>query len=110
VIGEFVPPPDLSLRDPSACPQLESVLQQLIHAEDADAFANQRGLLVRDGRVQVILVLAGDDADFLRQYDTEPGTRWDEQMQTWVPIDRLCDLANAEGVLAVRVPSQALPQ
>jgi hypothetical protein len=85
-------------------------LQQLIHAEDADAFANQRGLLVRDGRVQVILVLAGDDADFLRQYDTEPGTRWDEQMQTWVPIDRLCDLANAEGVLAVRVPSQALPQ
>jgi hypothetical protein len=114
-VSEIEPSTDLSPetippREPSACPALDSQLLQLTQADDPLHTAEQLGFRVKDGKVQVLLVLASEDTDFLQKYGVEPGTQAASQVQAFVPIDQLCELANADPVLAIRPAAQAVPQ
>jgi hypothetical protein len=94
-----------------ACTDVESKLVVLDHARPADAQqqAQQLGLRVEDGRVQLALILSADDPGILDKLGLEGsgrGTRY----QAWVPFDRICEIASLPAVVAVRAPAPAFEQ
>jgi hypothetical protein len=94
---EVIPP-----REPSPCPGLDSQLYQLIQSDDPALSATQIGMNVKDDKVQVLIILENDQADFLVDFDVELGTQSGNQLQAYVPFDHLCELANLDMVLAIR--------
>lgn len=105
-------PPDAgSAPKHNDCPGLDSALVQIMRSSDPIAQAKQSLLQLRDGdKIQVVLVLSQRDTRFLHAYDVEIGTQADMQVQAYVPLDRLCDLAKTAEVLAINLPAQAISQ
>lgn len=95
-------PESLPPREPSACPGLDSQLYQLIQTENPPKTASEIGLIVKNGKIQVLFILVSEDSDFLLDYEIELGTQSGNQVQAYVPFDRLCELANLDAVLAIR--------
>ena len=56
------------------------------------------------------MVLEDEDSGFLEDYDVEVGKQIGTQVQAFVPLARLCELASSDKVLAVRLPDQAVGQ
>lgn len=100
----------LPQRELRACPTLDSQLFQLTQAQDPLRAAESGGFRVKDGKVQVLLVLASEDNEFLKNFDVELGTQSASQVQAFVPIDQLCELANTDPVLAIRPAAQVILQ
>lgn len=92
------------------CPGLDSRLFQLTQAAEPLKLANQWQLKLKDGKVQVLLILADEDITFLQNFDVEPGTQVGAKIQVFAPIRQLCDLANSPRVLAIRPPTQVFIQ
>ena len=101
-----VDPEQIPTRAESDCPGLESQLYQVTQAEDPLSMAEQVGLTLKDNKVQILFVLEGEETDFLLAYDVELGTQSGNQVQGYAPVDRLCELANLDAVLAIRRPAQ----
>lgn len=97
-------------RDQSDCPDLDSALLQIVQAPDPLGLAEQLQFRVKGSKIQVLLILDREDTGFLQDFAVEIGTQSGTQVQAFVPIDRLCDLANTDEVLAIRLPAQAVPQ
>ena len=109
-----VPNTGIATADPgqtkqSACPRLESALYQLTRASQPIDQAKQQGLAVKGDKVQVLIVLSGEDTAFLHDFGVEVGSRSGTSLQAFVPIDRLCELANTEPVIAIRRSATAMP-
>jgi hypothetical protein len=96
-------------REPSECPALDSQLYQLTKADNPLLLAEQLGFRTKDGKLHVLLVLTSEETAFLIDFGAELGTQSGNQVQAFVPIDQLCDLANTDSVLAIRPPAQAVP-
>ena len=94
----------------SDCPGLDSTLAHVAASPDPLEQARQSLLTVKDGRIQVVLVLSQPDTGFLRDYDVEIGTQTGSQVQAYVPPGRLCDLAKTDEVLTISPAAQAVPQ
>jgi len=94
----------------SDCPNLDSALYQLIQAPNPTDSAKGLGFPVKDDKIQVLLVLKGQDVDFLKRFDVEVGSRDGANLQAFVPVSRLCDLANSDQIAAIRKPAMAVPQ
>jgi hypothetical protein len=92
------------------CPDLESTLFQVTQATDPLRLAEQLQLKVKGDKIQVLLILEGEDTSFLQNFGVEIGTQNGSQVQAFVPINKLCDLANTDEVLAIRLPARAMPQ
>lgn len=103
-------PIELPTRRVSGCPGLESSLFQITQAPDPIDLANQLQFQVQGNKIQVHLVLDNEDTNCLQEFGVDIGTQSGKQVQAYVPIDRLCELANIEEVLAIRMPAQAVPQ
>lgn len=108
--GQQVSPDDLELLPQNECPGLDSWLFQLTQVPKPLELAEQLGFRVKADKIQVLLVLASEDTSFLQTFPVEPGTQSGTELQAFVPVDQLCDLANAAEVLAIRLPAQAVPQ
>jgi hypothetical protein len=72
--------------------------------------AKRARLKVKEDKVHVLLVLAREDTRFLQAFGVEIGKQSGMQVQAFVPIDHLCDLAKSPEVLAIRLPAEAIPQ
>ena len=94
----------------SDCPGLDSALAQVAASPDPLAQAEQSLLTVKDGKIQVVLVLSQEDTGFLKDYNVEVGTQLGTQVQAFVPPGQLCDLAKTDEVLAINRPAQAITQ
>jgi len=92
------------------CSDLSGPLLQIIVATDPAREAKALGLNVLDDSVQVELVLDRQDTTFLRKAGVEIGKQAGQQVQAYVPIARLCELAADERVLALNPVSQAETQ
>lgn len=103
-------PGDIESREQGTCPDLDSVLFQITQTPAPLDLAEQLQLKVKEDKILVLLVLDGEDLDFLHDYGVEIGTQVGTQVQAFVPIDQLCDLANTTEVLRIRPPAQAAPQ
>ena len=91
-------------------PGLDSTLAQVAASPDPLEQARQSLLTVKDGKIQVVLVLSQEDTGFLKDYDVEVGTQSGTQVQAFVPPGQLCDLAKTDEVLAINRPAQAVLQ
>ncbi|MFO7742595.1 MAG: hypothetical protein R6X31_09815 [Anaerolineae bacterium] len=109
-VDDQVSPETIPPRDPRECPALDSQLFDLTQVDDPAQLAEELGFRVRDGKVQVLLVLTSEDTGFLEEYGVELGTQSGCQVQAFVPFDQLCELAKTDPVLAVRPAAQAFPQ
>ena len=105
-----VSPRELDKRLKEECPNVDSALLPLIRATDYVEWSESSDIKVKGDKVQVLLVLAKEDIGFLHDFEVEVGTQQGIKVQAYVPIDRLCDLAKDEGVLAIRLPGQAVAQ
>lgn len=94
----------------NGCPGLDSALAQIIASRDPLAEARQRQLTIKDGKIQVVLLLNQEDTRFLQSFDVEVGSRAGMQVQVFAPPARLCDLIKTGKVLAVNLPNQGIPQ
>jgi hypothetical protein len=92
------------------CPGLDSTLAGVVASADPLAQAEQSLLTVKNGKIQVVLVLSQEDTGFLKDYDVEVGTQLGTQVQAFVPPGQLCDLAKTDEVLAINLPAQAVTQ
>jgi hypothetical protein len=92
------------------CPGLDSTLARVVASPDPLEQARQSLLTVKDGKIQVVLVLNQEDVGFLQNYDVEIGTQSGTLVQALVPPGQLCDLAKTDEVLAINLPAQAVPQ
>jgi hypothetical protein len=90
------------------CPKLDSLLNQVVASSDPLKMAASLNLRLREGKVQVLLVLASADPSFLEEFEVEPGSQAGQEIQAFVPLDRLCEIANLEQVLAIRIPAQGI--
>ncbi len=105
--GKDVSPTGLPSRVPSECPDLDSVLYQIVQAPDPIKLAEQYQLRVNGDKIQVLLIIESNEVSFLRDYEVEIGKQSGNQVQAFVAIQHLCTLANTEEVLAIRQPAQA---
>jgi hypothetical protein len=107
VSGQAIPKTVLGTQSP-ACPKLDSQLNQLVASADPAAMAASLKLRLKDGKVQVRLLLGQDDPSFLTAYEVELGSQAGQAIQAFVPLDRLCQIANLEQVLAILVPAEGI--
>jgi len=105
--GQAIPNVGEGTKSP-ACPKLDSQLNQVVASADPLSTAASLNLRLKDGKVQVNLVLASEDASFLKDFGGEPGSQAGREIQAFVPIDQLCAIANLEQVLAIRIPAEAI--
>ncbi len=61
-------------KNSAACPKLDSQLNQVVAAGDPLSAAEQLDLKVKEGKVQVVIILASQKIDFLQEYEVEIGT------------------------------------
>jgi hypothetical protein len=95
----------------AACPGLDSRLWQLTRAAAPLELAQQWQLQVKDDKIQVLLILAGEDTTFLKNFEVvEPGTQSGTKIQVFAPVHQLCALANRPEVVAVRPPTPLFSQ
>jgi len=105
--GAQTAPTDLQPRKPETCPDLESALFQIAQAPDPLSQAKQLRLQIKGDKIQVLLILEREDTSVPQNFEIEIGTRSGTQVQAFVPISQLCDLANTKEVVAIRLPAQA---
>ena len=108
VNSDQMPPLDPTKWTAKDCPNLQSQLQQVIQSSNPVETAKLLGLRVQEDRVLVLVVLKDEDARFLEDFDIEPGKLSGTQVQAFVPFSRLCELANTDNVIAIRLPDQAV--
>lgn len=96
--------------DELACPNMDSQLNQLIRSEDPLEAAQAIGLTVKDGKLEVMLTLASEDASIPAGFDVEVSIRSGVQAQVFAQIDQLCDLSNTDEVVYIRVPEYGVPE
>jgi hypothetical protein len=92
----------------NTCPGLDSALYQLTQAEDPLKTAQELDMNIQEDRLQVVLVLEDEDTALPEGFDLEAGTRVGNEVQVFAPVNQLCDLAAAEGVMAVNRPAQPI--
>jgi len=93
-----------------SCKKLSSPLLQVVESADPIQTAQDLGLRVREDQVQVSLVLDSSDTTFLEQAGIDIGGQAGQEIQAFVPISKLCELATHPSVLAIRPASQAVTQ
>ena len=107
-VAAQLPPADVPETKPAGCPKLDSQLNQLVQSADPLSMAKQLNLTVKQDKVQVLLVLASEDKAFLDDFTVEVGSQAGRQVQVFVAINQICDLASTDEVLAIRLPDQVI--
>jgi hypothetical protein len=107
VSGQVIPNKIKGSKSPT-CPKLDSQLNQLVASSDPLKMAASLNLRLNEGKVQVRLLLVGDDPSFLKESGVELGSQAGQEIQAFVPIDQLCEISNLEEVLAIRIPAEGI--
>lgn len=95
-------------RKDNPCPRLDSQLYQLTQSADPITGAKNLGLALKDGKVQVLFTLVDENVSFLTAFDVELGTQFNNQVQGFVSIERLCELSKHPSVLNIQPPPRAV--
>lgn len=93
---------------PAQPPELESVLYGLVTADNRTAYAANRDLTLREGRVEVTFELQ-PGTEIPPAFDLTVETRHEELVQAFVPVSELIPLAEHENVKFVRAPRRPVP-
>lgn len=91
------------------CSNLDNRLYQVFQSSEPSKLAQELNLSVKDGKIRVVIVLDQEESSFLEDFGLEIETQRNRDVQALVPIDQLCNLANTDGVVEIRVPARGLP-
>jgi hypothetical protein len=105
-----ISPLDLGQQSLKGCPKVESQLGQIIQNPNPLETARQLGFRVQGDKIQVLLVLDSENVTFLQDFGVEIGKQAGTQVQAFVPLSRVCELASTDNVLAIRLPGQGVAQ
>jgi hypothetical protein len=106
--GGCSPDRQITDRQPTRmCLVADSALAQLLQADDPPAFAAVHGLEYKDGYVAVQFWVTGSVN--LSPYSLRDVAQYGDLVEARVPLDRLCDLAGAEGITRVMHLQRASP-
>jgi hypothetical protein len=95
----------------AACAGLDSALSQIVSSSNPVDAAKQMQIPVKNGdKIQVVLTLESPDTAFLTAFGAEIGSQSGNSVQVYVPIGRLCELANTQQVSAIKLPASAVTQ
>lgn len=83
-------------------PKIESVLSQMISADDPQEFAQNHNLYMQDGKVRVVVELINETSQ-LPDYFVEE-TRYKNKIQGLVPIEKISILSEETNVTFIRTP------
>jgi hypothetical protein len=90
---------------------IESVLYQLVQAQEREDFALNHGLYLKDGKVRVVIELNNDtEAPDFERYGVEIETRYENLVQALVPVDNLINLSEESNINFIRTPLKAHPE
>ena len=92
------------------CPALDGMLASVFDAPNPIEMAETLQIQMRGYKIQVVLVVDGSDRAFLDNYEVEITKQFGDQIQAFVPIARLCEVAGDERILSMYPPSLAVPQ
>ena len=92
------------------CRDLHGPLLQIVESKDPVREAQALGLNVHEDQVQITLVLSIKGSAFLRLSGIDVGKQAGKQIQAYVPISRLCELAADKRVEAIYPVRQAETQ
>jgi len=90
------------------CPSLDSQLYQLSQSANAADDAKVLGYQVKEGEIQVLIVMIDENTEFLESFAIEPGTQSGSKIQAYVKFGDLCKLANNDSVLAIQPVAQMI--
>jgi hypothetical protein len=93
-----------------SCQELHGLLLQIVESDDPSREAQALGLNVREDQVQIELVLNSQGIAFLHTLAVDVGKQSGRQIQAYVPVSRLCELAADKRVQAIYPVSQAETQ
>ncbi len=85
---------------PGGNPKLESVLSQLISANNTGEFAKAHNIYMQDGNIRVVVEMTNETAA-LPDYVAEE-TRYKNKVQALVPIDKMSALSLETNVTFIR--------
>lgn len=88
-------------------PKLESILLQLIQANDPQDFSRAHNVYLKDGKVRVIIEFS-DGTISLPDYVQEE-TRYGNRVQALVPLEKIEDLTMEKNVTFIRTPIKSYP-
>jgi len=97
-------------RESEECPALDSALQQIVRAGNPLELAEALQITTREDKIEVLLLLDDTDTRFLQDFGAAVGSRSGNQVQAFVPISALCDLARTHQVIAIHLPDRAVTQ
>lgn len=83
-------------------PKLESVLSQMISADDPQEFAQNHNLYMQDGKVRVVVELINETLEVPDYFVEE--TRYKNKIQGLVPIEKISNLSEETNVTFIRAP------
>ena len=83
-------------------PKLESILWEMITANNPEEFALSHNLYIQDGKVKVVIELTNETA-LLPDYVVEEN-RYKKNIQAIVPIEKLAELSYETNVTFIRAP------
>jgi hypothetical protein len=109
-VSDQVSPGESKRPSQEGCPEVDSQLFQIAQASNPQELARQLQIEIKEDKIQVLLVLADQDTEFLQDFGVEAGTQYGTRVQAFVPVDRLCELASADQVLAIRRLDRAVTE
>jgi hypothetical protein len=95
---------------PTKCTNLDGILLAVVNAADPVELAQALNMPVKNDKIQVMLVLDSAEVSFLKDFGVEVGKQSGDQVQAYVPIARMCDLAADERIQALYHADQAVIQ
>ena len=84
---------------------LDSRLYHLVTADNRTGYANENELVVRDGRVLVVVTLE-PNASIPDRFDVQTILTRDNEVLTYVPINGLTTLARSQNISHIRPPER----
>jgi hypothetical protein len=104
VIGQASPDEGNKTKS-TACPKLDSQLNQVLASTDPLSTAKQMKMNVNENKVQVVIVLSSQNIDFLQDYEVAVGVQSGSELQAFVALNQICEISSRDEVLAIRLPA-----
>ena len=105
---EKIGPVEIPTRASNPCPGLDSRLTQVYHSNEPLLQAQQLNMRIEGDKIQVLLILEGDENGFVEDYSIDISKQSGNKAQAYVPIELLCAIASNEGVLAVQTIAEGV--
>jgi len=99
---------NIAEKEKTSHPKLEQVLYELAKSNDPEAFAQEKGIAMTDGKVRVIIMLS-NDGNVSGKFNLIIEEKDKNLIQALVPVDAIIDIAEDSNVNFIKIPDVYIP-